>query len=266
MRFPVLLCCALAGALAAGPVLAAPAPASPAESARAADAEAQRRRPPRVEDVGDAASFGRNLRWLGVMQADVVLDPVCDPSLTTPGNTQATRCVVALPAPQVSTFQHDAIVRIRLPANAAHSLLCPWLSPYLRAHYANPTPAGGAAVVGRLSVRPTLTIENPVLSAPELLDPNTGAPLAGRVTVGLTATESLEMPLPADTRIVRHERDSSVCIAGVSRRLLTGSYGLTAAQADAFFASPMTVSLNVGGNLQYVEGGWLTFGLRLVGD
>ncbi|MCD9029797.1 hypothetical protein LDO26_16515 [Luteimonas sp. BDR2-5] len=250
-----LVCAASATAVAGGQV-----------TPSADDAAGQRRLPVLTADVGDAASFGRTLRWLGVMQADVALDPVCDPSLTTSGTTQATRCVVALPAPQTSYFQHDAVVRIRLPANASHSLLCPWLSPYLRATYANPNPPGGAAVVGRLSVRPTLTIDNAALSAPGLVDPNTDAPLAGRLTIPLTATETLELPLPADTRVVRHERDSSVCIAGISRRLLTTSYGLSAAQADAFFANPMTVGLDIGGSLQYIEDGWLTFGLRLIGD
>ena len=42
--------------------------------------------------------------------------------------------------------------------------------------------------------------------------------------------------------------------------------GLTAAQADSFFANPTTVRLNVSGSSRFVDYTLYSFGLRIVGD
>lgn len=62
-------------------------------------------------------------------------------------------------------------------------------------------------------------------------------------------------------------RDSIVCMAGlISRKASINNDGLTEAQADDFFAGPITVRLNLRGSVRYVSDANLVFGLRLVGD
>ena len=265
----VLSAAALAGALA---FAAQPEPFEPAESAsadllpdagqrrlaaRSLAASASAAADPTLEEVGDVDSFGRAVRWLGVTQANIALSATCD--------DPAANCTVLAPAPAATAFQYEDAARIVLPPKAAHSLLCYWLSPFQVVTYANPT---AAPVVARLRYSPTLTVENAVLDDPALIDPTTGLPFGGRLTTGMTSSESFEIPLPAGTTITQRTRDSAVCIAGfLTRRALVDNYGLTNAQAKEFFRKRTTVRMNLmAGQAQYVSNASLVFGLRIVGD
>lgn len=210
-----------------------------------------------VEDVGDVDSFGRELKWLGVTNAFLTLAPSCDPADPAP-------CQVLAPSPAPTSFNFTDTVRIKLPAKASKSLLCYWFSPVLNVNWQNAT---AAPVVGRLVINPTLTVENPVLADPALIDPSTGAPFGGRLETGMTSSERFEVPMAPGVAFTERTRDSAVCIAGfISRRNLIDGYGLTPAQADEFFKKPTTVKLNVRGSAQHVGFASLVFGLRIIGD
>lgn len=127
--------------------------------------------------------------------------------------------------------------------------------------------ATASPVVARFNYSPTLTIENPVLSDPSLIDPTTGAPFGGQLLTGMTSAEIFQVPLEPGVTFTERTRDSTVCMAGfVSKRALIDNYGLTEAQATEFFKQPTTVSLNVTGNARFVQFAGMTFGLRIVGD
>lgn len=212
---------------------------------------------PTLEEVGDVDSFGRNLRWLGVTQMNLALAQDCT-GIETP-------CTELAPAPAATPFQLEDAASIVLPPKAAHSLLCYWLSPFQTVTFSNPT---AAPVIARLRYSPTLTVENEVLDDPALVDPTTGLPFAGRLTTGMTSSETFEWPLPAGTSITQRTRDSAVCIAGfLTRRALVDNYGLTDAQAKEFFKKRTTVRMNlVAGQAQYVSNASLIFGFRIIGD
>jgi hypothetical protein len=173
-------------------------------------------------------------------------------------------CQVLAPAPAVTSFSFPDLTRIVLPARASNSLLCYWFSPLLDVTYSNPA---AAPVVARLSYNPTLTIENPVLATPGLVDPGTGLPFGGSLTTSVTASERFQVPLPAGLTLSERSRDSAVCIAGfLNRKTLTEFYGLSDAQVTEFFRQPTTVRMNVSGSAQYVSSASLYFGLRIIGD
>lgn len=214
---------------------------------------------PTEDEVGDADSFGRNVRWLGLVQANVDLLDTCPPD--TPDDD--TVCQPVAPT-GTTVFEFEDIARVELPARASQSLLCHWFSPYLTLGWSNPGPA---AVVGSLTYSPTLTIENPVLDDPALIDPTTGLPFGGRLVTGMTASERLVAPLAPGTAYTERQRDSAVCIAGfISRRALIQNYGLTENQAERFFRKPMTIRMNVRGTATHLDAAQLVFGLRIVGD
>lgn len=214
--------------------------------------------PPSVEQVGDADTFGRALTWLGVTQMGVdlaasCLSPVPDVS-----------CTVVNPGSAVTTFSASGLGSIELPARATNSMLCHWLSPVLTVNYANPT---AAPVMARLAYTPTLTIENPVLDDPSLIDASTGLAFNGRLTTSMTASERFEVPLAAGASQFQRQRDSVTCIAGfLTRRGLVQNHGLTDAQARRFFRSRTRISMNISGSTQYVNDALMTFGLRVIGD
>ena len=212
------------------------------------------------DDVYDVDSFGRNVRWLGLASAFVNVqsgcakptspDEYCQELNTTPGATTA--------------FTFNDATRIRLPKYASNSLLCYWFSPVVNLTYSN---TGATRAIGRFRYSPSLTIENPVLADPALIDPTTGAPFGGKLLTSMTSSESFQEVLEPGVTLSERTRKSSVCMAGfISHRALMENYGLTAAQADAFFENPMTVRLNINGSVQYVSNASLVFGLRVVGD
>ena len=215
---------------------------------------------PTVEDVYDVDSFKRNVTWLGLASAFINLSDTCP---TDPENPDEL-CQVLAPAPAFTSFNFEDAAHITLPGKSANSLLCYWFSPVLNINYAN---FGATPTYGRLRYTPTLTIENPVLDDPALIDPTTGAPFGGQFLTSMTASESFVVPLDPGVNFTERTRDSAVCMAGfVSKRALTDNYGLTDAQAKEFFKQPTTIRLNVSGSAQNVGFASMVFGLRVVGD
>jgi hypothetical protein len=209
-----------------------------------------------VEDVGDVDSFGRNLRWLGVTQLNAALTADCS-TWTGPG------CQVLTPG-AFTSFSFNDLARIRLPPRATKSLLCYWVSPLVTVRYENP---GTTPVNALLRYSPTLTIENPVLNDPALVNPMTGLPFGGRLDTGLTSSEFYEVPLAPGAAFTQRSRDSAVCIAGfLSKRALVDNYGLTDAQATAFFQQETLVRMNLAGAVNHVADASFVFGLRIIGD
>ena len=217
--------------------------------------------PPTDADVGDAASFGRNVRWLGLTAAYVQASTDC-PAIVAedPGALCQQISDLAVNTP----FAFNDIASIKLPANASNSLLCHWFSPRLSVTFFNPT---AYPVPGRYSYNPTLTVENPVLNDAAMTDATTGLPFNGKLTTSMSASESVQVVVDPAIPISQNLRDSVVCQAGLlSKKALVETYGLTATQANSFFASPTTVRLNVSGSSRFVDYALYSFGLRIVGD
>jgi hypothetical protein len=216
--------------------------------------------PVTVDDVYDVDSFGRYVKWLGLASAFINVQTGC-PKPTTPDEY----CQEMNPAiGAITSFTFNDAARIKLPKYASNSLLCYWFSPVLNMSWSNPT---AVRATGRLRYTPTLTIENPVLADPALIDPTTGAPFGGQLLTSMTSSERFEESLEPGVTLNERSRDSTVCMAGfLSRRALIETYGLTEAQADDFFASPTTIRLNVAGSTQYISNASFAFALRVVGD
>lgn len=217
--------------------------------------------PPTDADVGDAASFGRNVRWLGLTAAYVQASTDC-PSIVAedPGALCQQISDLAVSTP----FAFNDIASIKLPANASNSLLCHWFSPRVAVTFFNPT---ANPVPGRYSYNPTLTVENPVLNDPAMVDATTGLPFNGKLTTSMSASESVQVVVDPAIPISQNLRDSVVCQAGLlSKKALVETYGLTTTQANSFFANPTTVRLNVSGSSRFVDYAFYSFGLRIVGD
>lgn len=215
---------------------------------------------PTVEDVYDVDSFRRPVVYLGLASAFINLSDTCP---TDPANPDEL-CTVLNPAPALTAFTYEDAAHISLPAKSTNSLLCYWFSPLLTVNWSNP---GATPALGRLRYNPTLTVENPVLDDPALIDPTTGAPFGGKLLTSMSSSEILATPLDPGQSFVERTRDSTVCMAGLlSKQALIDNYGLTEAQAKDFFKKPTTIRLNVTGSAQNVSFATMVFGLRIVGD
>lgn len=214
---------------------------------------------PTVADVGDADSFGRNVTYLGLAQTlPVYVTDDCtgaDPALE--------RCVVAAPAPGVTIFDEANLATMNLPKNASKSLLCFTITPFITNDWRNFT---GSPQLARFTARANITITNPVLDDPALIDPATGLPYNGQLLTGLS-TLSKTFTLQDGEQDFERSTESRACIAGIiSKRVLVDSYGLTEAQANQFFNKPMTLTFGSSGTSSMSIFTQYFYGFRVYGD
>ena len=215
---------------------------------------------PTAAEVGDADSFGNHVIYLGVAST---------PSITFKENCTIgpppapNRCVTLNAQPAATTFRQDKLDTIKLPEKATHSLLCLAVTPSISFTFNNQT--GVAQPMARFSARPIVVVENEVLNDPSLIDPTTGLPFNGRITMPLaTYTESRNMA--AGEREYKQMFLSRDCIDGISRSALTQVYGLPPAVASDFFMHPIRLVFGVEGEAQLVEIAGFYLGVRVYGD
>lgn len=213
-------------------------------------------------DVGDADSFGRSMRWLGVVGSETLdIGTDCTPQ---PGDDPERLCLQIDPDTHSGSGEYRDIGSITLPAGSTHSQICHWLSPTMSASFANDTGLDNRNA--RLTLFPTVTFENAVLNNPALVDPNTGDPLAGKVEAGVSAI-SIDMVLDDGERTNARSTTTRTCTGGLlSKSTLIDYYGLSPRQVRDFYNSPTTVRLNMRVLASYVDHGYVTYAVRFAGD
>ncbi len=214
---------------------------------------------PSVEDVGDPDSFGRNVTYLGFAQSlSVVVQDDC--SLSDP---EFERCIVQNPAPAPTSFNEAGLATINLPARATKSLVCFTFTPVIGVNWQNflPTPAQAQFFASSL-----ISIDNDVLDDPTLIDPATGLPFGGVLSLGLSTFADFHTLQPGETDS-KTLLLSRACIGGlVSKRSLIDGYGLSEAQATQFFKKPMTITFGARGSVAMSAFASYFYGIRLYGD
>ena len=214
---------------------------------------------PTIDDVGDPDSFGRNVTYLGLAQTmSVAVTDDCSTSDPT-----VERCIVANAAPAPTTFDEDGLATMNLPAKATKSLLCFALTPIIQVQWQNilATPANA-----RFSGSALITIDNEVLDDPTLIDPGTGLPFGGVLSLSLSTFTDLHTLQPGETDFKGMQMSRS-CIAGiVSKRALVEGYGLSETQATQFFKKPMTITFGAHGTVALSSFTNYFYGIRLYGD
>jgi hypothetical protein len=242
--FALLVAAALPSAQAAAPVRAA-AKAPSIEPLAVSDAT-----------VGDAASFGRSVKWLGLLSGYARLSADCtaDPSDTSP-------CQTLAPSPSGTAFDFPDLDTLTIPGRSANSLLCHSQTPVVAWFAQNPSAAQSDF---RFRLTPYYRIRSEVLVG--LSDPNTGVPYDGVIELGLTGISTM-LTLPAGGVSQDVETGTRACIGGlITRSSLVSTYGLTAAQAEQFFRRDVTITLGMRGFTRLVEDASLNVGTRFTGD
>ncbi len=213
-----------------------------------------------ADQVGDPDSFGRNVKWLGLLSAFINLQEDCTPP---PGEPPDPSCITLNPAPAPTSFDIPDLDSITLPRRASRSLLCHWQTPVAVYLAANDT---GVRQQTRFRVFPVYRIQSDVLNDPALIDPGTGLPLGGVIELPLSAINVMQGIEPGEFQ--REDfRGTRVCIAGlISKANLMGTYGLSEAQVRDFFRNPITISMGLAGQAQMVTAASINFGTRIMGD
>lgn len=212
------------------------------------------------EEVGDADSFGRNVKWLGLLSAYVYLAEDCTPA---PGDPVDPRCITVNPAPAATVINAPDLATITLPGRSAETLLCHWQTPIVQVSFANFTVNPGNY---QFRVTPTYRFESEVLDDPTLIDPATGLPFGGQINTGLSAINQSGSIEPGEHRF-ESITGTRMCIGGIiTKANLMNQYGLSEAQARKFFKKPITITIGLTGNARMVDGANINFGTRFTGD
>jgi hypothetical protein len=173
------------------------------------------------------------------------------------------RCTVQNPSPALTTVIENDLAVIKLPKNATKTLMCFTLTPSIYVDWANFT---GAQQTARFNANALITIENPVLADPALIDPATGLPFNGILEIGLS-TWSHVQSMPNNATETERSMQTRSCIAGIiSRRVLVDEYGLTDNQAKEFFKKAMTVRFGARVTAALSQYTNYFYGVRLYGD
>lgn len=213
-------------------------------------------------EVGDANSFGRNMKFIGMVQTGVLsIAPDCTPDPAFPPGPND-HCVV--PVSGNASFNFTNMGTVLIPGKSSKSLFCHSQTPFGAMFYQNDT--GVYQGTARTNVIMTYRIENEVLASPGLVDPGTGLPLAGAIETSLGASRDTRGLQPGDFQLYR-DNYTRFCNAGiVSKRNLMEGYGLTEAQATAFFTKDTVITVGLVGNTRFVSNGTVIVGTRFFGD
>lgn len=209
------------------------------------------------DDVGEPETFGRAVRFLGLMSSrEIVMMDDC--SGAAPG-------VTCLRPNNDGSSQYVKDVAVQsLPAGSMQNMLCHWQSPSLYVTLSNPS--GPENRVASFRVRPLITIANPALVLPHRTNPVTGLPLEGEIEIGLAGT-AINQILDTGERIDDQVYLSRTCIGGtISRAYFKNALGMSDAEIAAFYRNPTQLRLSLLAYTSGVEYASARYSIRWIGD
>lgn len=216
--------------------------------------------PPTAEDVGDVGSFGHAAQYMGAASGFINLTASCTPD---PSPTPNDQCFVLAPAPALTTFDAQDILRIKLPRRATRTIIYPALNFFINYQLENTT--GVFQPQGVFSYSALLTIESDVLLDPSIIDPQTGLPANGKLVNQFSYNYRDDRSMDTNDRQRLRETLVRVGNAGINKDALI-SQGLAPAVVDDLFRSAMTIRMSVTGSARLVTDANITCNMRLFGD
>ena len=217
---------------------------------------------PTAADVGDAETFGHAALYMGAASGFVTLDSACP--APSPSATPDPFCFNLNPAPAATTFNAQDICRIKLPKKATKNVIYPVLNMFVNYQLQNST--GVFAPNALFTFTASMSIESDAFLDPSVIDPGTGLPAAGKITLIFNYAYRDDRSMQDGDRQRLREVLVRAGNTGITRAQLTDSFGLAPAVVNAMFDGPMTVSMNVTGTARYVTDASITGNMRLFGD
>jgi hypothetical protein len=220
--------------------------------------------PPITATVGDADSFNRHVKYIGLISTGFIyVLPDCSLDSTGPLGPED-HCVVTTPAPALTNFTINDAGRMLIPAKTANSLFCHNQTSIVTYSFGNDT--GVYQPNARIQLTPNYTIQNAALNDPSMIDPTTGLPFNGQFNTSLAGIRHARSLQP-DEHQTERDNTTRACIAGlVSKQNLRDNYGLTDAQIKTFFNSDTVITMNLVGQAQLIDFATINYGTRFYGD
>ena len=216
---------------------------------------------PTAADVGDAETFGHNVKYMGANSGFVTLSPDCsaEPSPSPP----TSQCFTIAPAPATTTYNAQDIAIIKLPKDVTKSVIYPALNFFVNYQLQNTT--GVPQPQGLFDFFATVDIESDVLNDPSVIDPATGMPAGGKLLGQFNYRYRDDRSMDTDDRQRTRITLVRVGNTGITKAQLVNQ-GLSPIVVDKLFKSAMTIHLNIQGSAKLVTDASITGNMRLFGD
>lgn len=218
-------------------------------------------------EVGEPDSFGKNVKFLGTASTGVVfVYRSCDPAILLAELELVLgaddRCLAQpFGAGTVSATFTD-LGRITIPGRSVDNVVYFVLNNTASSETEN-TFANGIPVFS--SYIPRLTIESAALNDPAALDPNTGQPLNGVLTVSAFGTKIFNKTVPAGDFEFFYDSYSSAATRGFARGYFA-DLGLPPTVINNLYRQPMTIRLGMRVATRNVSFGQYFYAMRLTGN
>ena len=222
--------------------------------------------PPTAEEVGDVGSFGHNALYMGAKSGFITLSPAACPPAPTPvppSTANDDQCFTLAPAPALTNFDAQDILRINLPARATRTIIYPALNFFI--HYQLQNTTGVFQPQGVFAFSAVLTIESDVLLDPSIIDPQTGLPANGKLVSQFGYNFRDDRSMDVNDRQRLRETLVRVGNAGINKFQLIAQ-GLPESVVDDLFRNEMTIRMGVTGSARLVTDATVTCNMRLFGD
>ncbi len=217
-------------------------------------------------DVGEPDSFGKNVKFLGTAVTGVVyVYRSCDAQILL-DEVEVTlgaddRCIAHTGGATSSAVFND-LGRITIPGRSADNviyfILNNTVSSETQNNFANALPVF-------MSYIPRITIESAALNDPTALDPTTGQPLNGVLTVTAFGARVFNKTIPAGDFEFFYDTYSSAATRGFARSYFA-DLGLPPAVVNNLYRQPMTIKLGMRVSVQNITSGQYLYAMRLTGN
>lgn len=217
--------------------------------------------------VGEPDSFGRNVKFLGTATTGVVyVYRSCDPQILldelelTLGADD--RCLAHTVGGATSSGTFNDIGRITIPGKSADNVIYFIANNTVNSEFQNNF-ANGLPVF--FSYIPRLTIESAALNDPAALDPTTGQPLNGVLTVNISGAKQFSRTVAANDFEFFFDQYSSAATRGFARGYFA-DLGLPQSVINNLYRQPMTIKLGIRVTARGVYFGQYLYAMRLTGN
>jgi hypothetical protein len=226
-------------------------------------------------DFNDTASFGKNVKFLGSLNAGTVfVYRNCDPQILL-DEIQTTlapddHCIAHNSvSPMSTTSVFDPAWQITIPGNSVDNVIYPMLNNTV-GYDAFPSEPGfnNGYSTGFAFVRfsPVVTIESVALNDPNAIDPNTGLPMNGSFTTTLPGTRVKSFFVGAEDFFSENDSYASVAGRGFSRTYFA-SLGLPQNVINQLFKKSMTLKFGIRADVNGpVQQAFFSYQFRLLGN
>jgi hypothetical protein len=220
-----------------------------------------------VADVGEPDSFGKGVKFLGTARTGVVyVYRSCDPAVLL-ADLELTlgpddRCIAHTVGTGTANGTFNDLGRITIPGRSADNTIYFIINRTIDNEFQNEF-SNEIPTFFRFS--PTLTIESSALNDPAAVDPTTGNPLNGVLTVSAFGTRIFNNSIQPGTFETSYDQSSAAASTGFARTYFA-ALGLPPHVINQLYRRPMTIKLGMKVSVRGVWFGQYGYSMRFTGN